>query len=773
MVKFLFTGACAPLGVWLLITGVTVFRVQAQRLRSRDAGVPVTCRDGYMEVAVTPSEFGGTTITFNIRVTVQCTRDGQVVVVVSRNATRPQLSLNSVGMLGGRNPPCNPVRTSSAFTMFKFPVSACGTTMKRRGSDVVYENLMSAFIDVRTGPGGSITRDSTYKLLLQCQYAGNKSVPLQAVVYTIAPPPPVVAQGPLRVELRIAREQSYGSYYTSLDYPVTYVLREPVYVEVRILERTDTNIVLTLDDCWATSTPSPLGKPQWNLLVDGCSYRDDNYLTSLVPVDAATSRLPNPTHYKRFVLKMFTFVDPASRRALKEMIYIHCSAAVCYPSVMDSCVKRCIAKRHARDAPLQTVRKEASSKQTAVASSGAVILTAPDARALESWDSEGEVNVQCTRDGYMMTAISKAVTKPDLLLNSVSLIGGRNPPCAPVGRSASFLLFKFPLGACGTRLRLADDKVVYENEMSGTIDVLDSRYGSITRDADYKLTIRCLYSAKMALPLQVQIQSVDPPRPVAEQGPLRIELRIARDKAYGSYFADLEYPLVRVLRELVYVEVRLLGRTDTKIHLVLDDCWATSTTSPLSEPRWSLLVDGCPYKEDYNYLTSLIPVDASSGLVNPTHYKRFQLKMFAFVNVLLKKASKDPLFLYCSAAACSPSASDSCTVSCPPGGRFVRQAEFTQWDMVIAHSGPIIFMEAEKNVEVDLNGRARNAYSDVDLVTDSKPSLIGAPFQEGSEVEDQGFMKHLPWVLTVVLMGAVLVAAVWKLTRRTSRETKL
>lgn len=43
-----------------------------------------------------------------------------------------------------------------------------------------------------------------------------------------------------------------------------------------------------------------------------------------------------------------------------------------------------------------------------------------------------------------------------------------------------------------------------------------------------RLTIRCLYSAKMALPLQVQIQSVDPPRPVAEQGPLRIELRIAK-----------------------------------------------------------------------------------------------------------------------------------------------------------------------------------------------------------------------------------------------------
>ncbi|MGH0166194.1 UNVERIFIED_CONTAM: hypothetical protein FKN15_050506 [Acipenser sinensis] len=263
-------------------------------------------------------------------VTVQCTRDGQVMVVVSRNATRPQLSLNSVSMFG---------------------------------------------------------------------------------------------------------EQSYGSYYTSLDYPVTYVLREPVYVEVRILERTDTNIVLTLDDCWATSTPSPLGKPQWNLLVDGCPYRDDhyltslvpvdaatsrlpnpthykrcpyrddNYLTSLVPVDAATSRLPNPTHYKRFVLKMFTFVDPVSRRALKEM-NPHWRFVLSSPGTL-------------RDAPLQTVRKEASSKQTAVASSGAVILTAPDARALESWDSEGEGTL---RDAPLQTVRKEASSKQTAVASSGAVI---------------------------------------------------------------------------------------------------------------------------------------------------------------------------------------------------------------------------------------------------------------------------------------------------------------------------------------------------------------
>ncbi|NCE88509.1 hypothetical protein DK870_29615, partial [Pseudomonas sp. Q1] len=72
--------------------------------------------------------------------------------------------------------------------------------------------------------------------------------------------------------------------------------------------------------CWATSTPSPLSLPQWDLLIDGCPYQDDRYLTTLVPV-TGSSGLQFPTHYKRFVVKMFTFVDPASLAALQETIF--------------------------------------------------------------------------------------------------------------------------------------------------------------------------------------------------------------------------------------------------------------------------------------------------------------------------------------------------------------------------------------------------------------------------------------------------------------------
>ncbi|KAL6485966.1 hypothetical protein MHYP_G00053580 [Metynnis hypsauchen] len=72
---------------------------------------------------------------------------------------------------------------------------------------------MSSSYEVEVGPLGAITRDSHYELYFQC-----------------------------RVELRLGNGRcvtkgcvqahaAYTSYYSDADYPVTKVLREPVYVE--------------------------------------------------------------------------------------------------------------------------------------------------------------------------------------------------------------------------------------------------------------------------------------------------------------------------------------------------------------------------------------------------------------------------------------------------------------------------------------------------------------------------------------------------------------
>uniref|UniRef100_A0A3B3Q9R3 Zona pellucida sperm-binding protein 4 n=1 Tax=Paramormyrops kingsleyae TaxID=1676925 RepID=A0A3B3Q9R3_9TELE len=281
--------------------------------------------------------FDGQNCYYGNAVTVQCTRDGQFVVVVPTSSTVPQLDVGSLILRDGKQQaPCLPVATTNYFAIYNFPVTACGTTTT--GDAVVYENRMFSSFEVVVGPLGSITRDPAFLLLFQCKYNGSDVVSLVAEMNTVAPPLPVTAPGPLRVELRIANDSAYTSYYQATDYPVTKVLRQPVYVEVHILERTDPNIVLLLESCWATATPNPLSTPLWSLLVNGCPNQSDKYITTLVPVNAS-SGLPFPTHYKRFVVQMFTFVDALST------VFIHCSAAVCTPSASDSCAQSCSRKR--------------------------------------------------------------------------------------------------------------------------------------------------------------------------------------------------------------------------------------------------------------------------------------------------------------------------------------------------------------------------------------------------------------------------------------------
>lgn len=62
-------------------------------------------------------------------VTVQCTLDGQFVLVVARDATVPRISLDSISLLGGKSGPCSPVDSNTAFAIYQFPVTACGTNM--------------------------------------------------------------------------------------------------------------------------------------------------------------------------------------------------------------------------------------------------------------------------------------------------------------------------------------------------------------------------------------------------------------------------------------------------------------------------------------------------------------------------------------------------------------------------------------------------------------------------------------------------------------------
>lgn len=65
-----------------------------------------------------------------------------------------------------------------------------------------------------------------------------------------------------------------------------------------------------------------------------CPYEDDRYLTTLVPVGPSYG-LQYPTHYRRFVVKMFTFVDKDLLMPKKEQVCLLILGWVCvYINIM-------------------------------------------------------------------------------------------------------------------------------------------------------------------------------------------------------------------------------------------------------------------------------------------------------------------------------------------------------------------------------------------------------------------------------------------------------
>ncbi|XP_077423405.1 zona pellucida sperm-binding protein 4-like [Vanacampus margaritifer] len=299
-------------------------------------------------------------------VTLQCTKDGQMIVVISRDATLPRVDLESLSFISNE-PGCGPVDSTSAFSIYQFYVTACGTVSTEEPGAVIYENAMSASYEASVGPYGAISRDSRFELAVKCRYAGTSVEATVIQVHQVPVPPPVTALGPLNVELRLGSNRHtvkgylnevvvFDHFYADSDYPVTKELKEPVYVEVRILGRSDPNLVLTLKRCWATGDSYPHSIPQWDLLVHGCPYADDRYKTTLVQVDSS-SNLEFPSHHRRFFFKMFTFVSTTTSHTgkggagkggavpegtpLMQKVYFHCETTVCKPNQGNDCEPHC------------------------------------------------------------------------------------------------------------------------------------------------------------------------------------------------------------------------------------------------------------------------------------------------------------------------------------------------------------------------------------------------------------------------------------------------
>ncbi|NXA09995.1 ZP2 protein, partial [Sapayoa aenigma] len=227
--------------------------------------------------------------------------------------------------------------------------------------------------------------------------------------------------------------------------------------------------------------------------------------------------------------------------------------------------------------------------------------------------------LQCLPNGTVIITAIKLVGVADL---DTSLLVLRDQQCKPSLVTENTATFKFSVNTCGTTRKFNSTTMTYENE------VLLFRPGNDT--PVYQLKFGCSYAVKQTVDVRYKTKKKPLPDIKPGFGSLTLSLKLFKDKSYSEPYQESEYPVVKYLREALYFEVELLQPKDARLDLNLDDCWATNSQSQGSLPQWPILINGCENSKD-SYRTVFHEVNYSLRVKFPQHLKRFEVRMFTFV----------------------------------------------------------------------------------------------------------------------------------------------
>ncbi|XP_056150119.1 uncharacterized protein LOC130124795 [Lampris incognitus] len=281
--------------------------------------------------------------------TTKCFTNGTVSVLALKVESVPNLTPSWLTLT---DKACKPYFSDDRFAYFSFTVDSCGTTRTFLDNYMVYENVIT--MDQHSKAYAS-PADPSYRHTVSCYYLINET---ESLAFHYKPrdkmPTAEAGSGQLMVQMRLAQDAEYKRFYQVTDYPIVKYLREPLFFEVELMQSTDNQLELILDNCWATLNEDRTSLPSWDLIVDGCENLDDNYMTVFHPV-VTEARVP--AHIKRFSMKTFTFTNDAE--VLKNQIFVHCDAVICEAkSTLDGiCSGQCVNAKGIRARPFKGLRK--------------------------------------------------------------------------------------------------------------------------------------------------------------------------------------------------------------------------------------------------------------------------------------------------------------------------------------------------------------------------------------------------------------------------------
>ncbi|XP_060883197.1 zona pellucida sperm-binding protein 1-like [Labrus mixtus] len=284
-----------------------------------------------------------------------CSLDGHFVFSVRAD---PPVDPRSLAVRD--EPQCLPEITTEDAAVFKIRVTECGAKMKMDGDVMIYE------VDVEELQTEADAKHPPFSLQVRCKYDVSdlkRAADLRSF-FPVTNPPPATALGTIRLQMRIAKDSSFMSFYPEEQLPVRLQLREAAYVEIAIAQPSpDPALSLRVRDCVAYPESR---HSVWTLLYDGCPNPEDS-MRSSVPVDKQ-GKTTSHSQTRRFDVKTFAFLDPQTGNPSVEEIYFFCWVEICTDDI--DCDQRCAIMTSENDRK----RRETISESDQLVSLGPLLL---------------------------------------------------------------------------------------------------------------------------------------------------------------------------------------------------------------------------------------------------------------------------------------------------------------------------------------------------------------------------------------------------------------
>eukprot|EP00058_Branchiostoma_floridae_P003535 XP_002589023.1 hypothetical protein BRAFLDRAFT_87496 [Branchiostoma floridae] len=294
--------------------------------------------------------------------------------------SRDDLVRHDVTSMHLRHPSCT-ADVNGTHVTFISALDDCGTTVAENYTTnrIIYTNDVFAPL-LRTSTDGDdvINRDEEDRWTFNCHYVQGDSVGVGSL-FPVPSSNVVIlhGDGSFTFSMNLFRSDRFSQPYAQSDFPVEVTVNEDIYFGISV-EAAVSGLVLFVENCKATPSPTPSSSTQYYIIQDGC--HQDGTLQEFANTSSTSA------HYG---ISAFKFTNESL-----PFVYLHCDVMVCLGNNRGSrCDQGCVSSRRRRRAADAGVEERATLVQ------GPVILV-PE-----------EISDACTESCHLHATCSPSTRK--------------------------------------------------------------------------------------------------------------------------------------------------------------------------------------------------------------------------------------------------------------------------------------------------------------------------------------------------------------------------